>query len=889
MYCRLLIILIFKILSISTYAQVLEISGYVRDINNYPIVSSSISLLKVTDSLTVDFTRTDQQGNFTLKYSGQLPVIISIKKMGYQTEYRTLVEKNKLILTFSLRKDTVLHIEEVIVNRKPKIGVKGDTTNYHLDAFRLGGERNLEEALARLPGFEIQEDGKISVNGRPIQKILIEGDDLVSGQYTLLSKNLSPDLIDDVQLIDNFLDDPFFKTSSRSVDIALNLRFKEKFKSTFLTNAMLELGTTDRYNANLNNILLSRKTKLYVLTSMNNIGNDLSRIRMETVSRTSMVSSYRPEVNLETLTDIGTGIVPRLDKRRWFDNKSSLLSVNVNQPVTKKLSMKLNSGIGYTKSRRRKFMSSKYILPGDSVLTFMENHDWKSNELNSSNDLQVNYLLTPNKRIRYELKTDFSNESGLNNVLFNQIPIKQSLKVKGLNISNSLNYVNRFKNRSFLSLDLFYRSYLLPQNYDVQGYNYSSLFSEQNNDTLLQEVRTTGDFLGARATYYFTIKGFQIVGRTGLESSENDLLSKLLPSKDSPIWGRELNNNLIYRTDRKYFEVEMERNLFGKVDIRAMMNLSEFDLSLQSPLTTKNSNRLFFLPDVKLTYSPSRKEKLVLGLKRSITFPSVMYLYEHPILSSYRYANRYTDSLFFRSNDNLSLGYRFNDPFSQLSFNATAYYSITANSFISNNEISDEFNISRKILGTDNKNLGFIYGASKFIPTISTTAKFSGSSFNFHSQNQINGSGIRKINSWSFDNNISFISSYGGLFNYIVSVQKNIVRNKIGLENILSENKTSFLKVQLTTDLRLGAGIYLQAMASRYQWKNNGKLQRPFLGVDGSIRKSIFKDKVTLNLTAWNILDSQNLSFNQISDFYTNEISYNLLRRMVLIGAKFSL
>lgn len=867
----------------------LEISGHVRDANNYPIAGSSVSLLSANDSLTVNFARTDQQGNFIIKYSGLLPVIISIKKIGYQSEYRTLVDKNNLILTFSLRKDTVLRIEEVIVNRKLKIGVKGDTTNYHLDAFRIGGERNLEEALARLPGFEIQEDGKISVNGRPIQKILVEGDDLVSGQYTLLSKNLSPDLIEDVQLIDNFLDDPFFKTSSRSDDIALNLRFKEKFKSTFLTNASLELGTTERYNVNLNNILLSRKTKLYILTSMNNIGNDVSNNRMETVPRTSMVSSYRPEMNSETLTDIGTGAVPRLEKRRWYDNNSSLLSVNVNQPVTEKLSLKLNSGTGYVKSKRRKFMRSQYILSADSILTFTENHDWKGKELNSSNDLQVNYLLAPNKRIRYELKTDFSNENDLSNIFFDQIPINQSLKVKGLSISNSLNYVNRFIDRSFLSLDFFHRSYHLPQNYDVHGYDYSSLFSEQDKNSLFQEVQSSGDFLGARATYYFIFRGFQVVGRSGIERTKDRLSSKLFPSLAANNGDKKIDNNLTYGSDRKYIEVELERNLFGKIDIKGMVNFTELNLSLESPQSTKNTKKLFLLPDLKATYSPSRREKLVLGIKRSITPPSVMYLYENPIFSSYRYANSFTDSLFFRPNNNLSLGYRFNDPYSQLSFNATAFYSITANSFISNNEISDEFNTSRKILGTDNKNLGLIYGVSKFIPTISTTAKFSGSSFNFHSKNQVNESGLRKIDSWSFDNNISFISSYSGIFNYIASIQKNTSRNQVDLGNIVSEYTSSFLKIQLTSDLRFGGGIYVQAVASRYQWKNNGKQQNPYFGVDGSIRKSVFKNKINLSLTATNILDSKNLSFNQNSDFYTNDISYRLLGRMVLIGAKFSL
>lgn len=889
MNCRLLTILIFIIISKSSYAQILEITGNVRDARNYPIAGSTVSLLNIQDSLAVNFTRTDQQGQFSMEYSGHLPMIISIQKIGYQSEYRTLADKNNLTLTFSLRKDTVLRIEEVIVNRKPKIGVRGDATNYHLDAFRNGGERTLEEALARLPGFEIKEDGKISVNGRPIQKILIEGDDLVSGQYTLLSKNLSPDLIDDVQLIDNFLDDPFFKTSSRSDDIALNLRFKENFKNTLLTTASLELGTTERYNANINNILLSRKTKLYVLSSMNNIGNEISNTRMETASRTSMVSSYRPDMNAETLTDISIGNVPRLEKRRWFDNKSSLLSVNVTQPVASGMTVKLNSGIGYVKSNQSKFMGSQYFLSSDSILTFMENHDWKGNELNSTNDLQIDYLLAPNQRIRYELKTDFSKEKAHSNILFDNIPVDQLLKDNKRIISNSLNYVNRFKDRSFISLDFFYRDHHLPEKYDVKGYDYSSLFFENNTNNLYQEVLRSGDFWGARATYYSTISGFQVVARSGVERTKDRLMSKLLPARAENNKHKERDNNMIYSIDRKYIEVEFERNFLKRIDLRGTLNVSELDLILQSPISVKKTQKYFFLPDFKVTYTPSRREKLVFGIKRSIMPPGVTYLYENPIFSSYRYGTNFSDSIYFRPSANLSLSYRFNDSYNQFSFNATAFYSITGNSFISNNQISGDLNITKKILGTDNKNLGFVFATSKFIPAISTTTKYSASLLNFRSQNQVNGSGPRKLDTWSIDNSISFISSYSGLFNYIFSVQHNTGRNLVNLGNLRSEYTNSFLKIQLTTDLKLGPATYLQGMVSRYQWKNNGKPQTPFVGIDGSIRKSIFKDKVTLSLTAWNILDSQNLSFNQNSDFYTNEITYRLLSRMVLIGAKFSL
>gem|GEM_PF-5545026 len=303
-------------------AQTVEISGSVRDRHSRPVAHASVSLLQPKDSVVKAFAKTDARGDFLLQHAGGGgSMIVSVAKMGFVTEYRTL-EPGKHRVLFDLR-DTVYRIEEVIVNRKRKIAIEGDTTTYDLDSFRIGNESVLEEALARLPGFEIGEDGRISVNGRNIRKILVEGDDIVSSQYTLLSKNLSPDMVKDVQVVDNYLDDPFFKTSARTNDLALNLKLKDEFKNSLVTSVSLEGGTVDRYNPRMNNILISRRTKLYALASANNIGEEVSTTkRLDYAPSSALVSAYRPEIPSARLVNIGLGSIPRMEKRT-LSNRSA--------------------------------------------------------------------------------------------------------------------------------------------------------------------------------------------------------------------------------------------------------------------------------------------------------------------------------------------------------------------------------------------------------------------------------------------------------------------------------------------------------------------------------------------------------------------------------------
>ncbi|WP_079718579.1 TonB-dependent receptor [Parapedobacter luteus] len=869
-------------------AQLMDIAGSVRDKNNSPIANSSISLISPKDSVIKAFTKTDQQGNFLLKHVGEAPLIVSVVKIGFIAEHR-LLDLGSHQLNFSLQKDTVYRLEEVVINRKRKISVNGDTINYNLDAFRIGNENVLEQALARLPGFEVYEDGRISVNGRPIHKILIEGDDLVSGQYTLLSKNLSPDLIEDVQVIDNYLDDPFFKTAARSDDLALNLKFKDEFKSTFLTNAALEAGTVNRYNVNVNNILLSRRTKLYTLSSLNNIGEDISVKRMEHTPRTSLVNSYRPEVFTETLIDIGPGQVPRMEKRRWFDNNSNVFSLNIIQPLGSQITTKLNSGIGYVKSRQEKSMYSEYLLTDRENVLFGEEHFWKGKSLTFNNNFQLEYLLSPNQRIRYDLEADLLKETDLNEVLFNQEPLQEEMKLNSHKLINSLNYVNRFHNGSFLSLDFYLMSSRLPQNYMVSGYDYSTVFQDLNVTDVRQELDNPSNFYGGRASYYFSLKGIQVVSRMGYEWTKDKLFSMFAPTEQMNVSNLGIANDMIYSTAKKYVELEAAKKLSNKFEFRGLMTLNNLDIQRETLGGINGLGDFYFNPDLRLSYTPSKRNTLTLRYRNAISQPPITALYQNLIFTGYRHANNYIDTLYFKPTETYSLGYRFLDPYTQFSFNGSLFYAIAANSHFSENRVSENLNLTTKDIGPDNRTRGIIYGINKFFPAVSTTLKFSGSTLNFCTENEVNGSGRRKVDNWTIDNNASIISTYGGVFNYILSAQYNVNRNIASFSNTSTQLTSSFYKIQLTTDFRFSNGVFLQTNLTRYQWVNNGSYQQPFILFDGNVRKAVFKNKATVTLSARNMLGSERLSFNQNTDYYSNSVNYQLLNRMVLFGIRFNI
>jgi len=694
---------VFSVLpTVGLLAQLPEVSGLVRDGENRPVANATVSLLNAGDSLVRAFAKTDAQGAFAIKPAGVGAFLVSVAKMGFRTEYRPLRTDDRHLL-FTLQKDTVYRIEEVVVTRKKKIRVDGDTVSYALDAFRTGGERTLEEVLAKLPGFEIKEDGRISVNGRSIQKILVEGDDIVNRQYKQLSQNLSPDIVKDVQVIDNYLDDPFFKTSSRTDDIALNLKLKEDFKNTLVTTMDIGGGTVERYSAGMNNLLLSRRAKLYTLTSANNIGEDISAKPMEYTPKTALVSAYRPEVPEATLIDIGIGQPPRMERKRWFDNNSSMFAVNLVPSLGTRTKTRLNSGLSYAKSRQERATNREYFLPGGDNILFGETISRRGKMLAFSNDFRLEHLLAPNQRIRYELEADVLKETNANRTLSGMDSISEHLRSDGHSVRNSLNYVNRFRNGTFLSLDLCQISSRVPQDYRISGYDYAAVFQDSAVADARQELDVPGRFFGARATYYFEMNGLQMVGRGGHERTRDRLYSLFAPTDRTDLPGAGIANDLIYLTERSYAELETVKKLSRRLELRALIGLDGRIGRKETPYGTEKIRGFHFIPDAKLSYRLARRSKIILGFRKSIGHHPVTALYGKPVFTGYRYAGNHADGLYFKPAESYTLAYRFNDAFTQFSAHASLMYTASRNGFFSENRISEGMDLSTRKRRTEGR------------------------------------------------------------------------------------------------------------------------------------------------------------------------------------------
>ena len=185
-------------------------------------------------------------------------------------------------LHFVLQKFNNQKLDTVIVATKRPVVVHNDTTTYNVEAFKDGTERKLQDVLKKLPGIDVNEkSGEIKFKGKPIETVLLEGDNLFGANYTLGTKNISADIVKEVQAIENYSDNYVLKGLEKDEKVVLNIKIT---KSKLNLSGVGELGigllkpNKKLIDANINLIGLQQAHKFFTAVSYNNLGENKSPI-----------------------------------------------------------------------------------------------------------------------------------------------------------------------------------------------------------------------------------------------------------------------------------------------------------------------------------------------------------------------------------------------------------------------------------------------------------------------------------------------------------------------------------------------------------------------------------------------------------------------------------
>lgn len=251
---RFLFILLF--LSVSIAAVAFNITGVVKDVDSKePLMEASVKLVTAKDSAFVSGVTTDVNGKFSIPDIKSGRYVLQVSYIGYaDVEKPVTVSKSNLRAgIISLKESSqMLGVVNVVATKTP-IKVMEDTVEYNVDSYHTQPNAVVEDLLKRLPGVEVDSDGKITSNGKEVTKILIDGKEFFSDDPQVASKNLPVNMIDKLQVVDRKSDMARLTGVDDGEDeTVINLTVKKGMNQGWFGTAEAGYGTDDRYAASFN-------------------------------------------------------------------------------------------------------------------------------------------------------------------------------------------------------------------------------------------------------------------------------------------------------------------------------------------------------------------------------------------------------------------------------------------------------------------------------------------------------------------------------------------------------------------------------------------------------------------------------------------------------------
>ncbi|MGB5981678.1 MAG: carboxypeptidase-like regulatory domain-containing protein [Nonlabens sp.] len=220
------IIALLLICGISAKAQI-TFKGIVKDSTQAPLELVNVVAQDSATNALASYGITNEKGEFKLELKKNNTYKVTVSFIGLQSieEYLKVKEEDNT-KDYILKPDNMLDAVELVYEMP--VVMKGDTLIYNADSFNNGTERKLGDVLENLPGVEINEDGQIEVEGKVVNKLMVNGKDFFDGDTKLATENIPSNAVSKVQVLRNYSEVGQLRSVTNNQDnVAINIKLKE--------------------------------------------------------------------------------------------------------------------------------------------------------------------------------------------------------------------------------------------------------------------------------------------------------------------------------------------------------------------------------------------------------------------------------------------------------------------------------------------------------------------------------------------------------------------------------------------------------------------------------------------------------------------------------------
>jgi hypothetical protein len=526
MRLKLLFILSF-ILCVGAKAQQIKLKGNINDTTAGGLMSNSVLMaLRFQDSSLVGYSRPDKQGVFKTITVPVDTYLVFISNPNFSDKTFLLVpNKNDTAFNFKniiLPPKSIMLNEVEIVAAKEKMYYKGDTLMFTADSFKLKQDATVEDLLKKLPGVKVDAQGKITVQGKEVSQVLVDGDEFFGSDPTVATKNLNAKAVENVQVYEKKNEDAESKDETVKV---MNLQLKEEAKKGYFGKVSAASDFQKFYEGELllNRFKKNRKYSIFGLAANTPkqafAGNDAW-----TYGRDNEQGwNYDPESNSWTSSGNNKPGIPQTMKGGFYFNDKIGKKIKINTDYT----FKQNQITTAQETNTQYFLTDTTYSNAKKTDTKAGNQSHNFN-LRWTQTLDSLTELTIKPKINYVTSSSSNFQSDKFISAADTLTRETSINTKGNSETKDVNVMMRLQ-RNFKKKDR-----QLSLTYQPSYYNQISktdlttefkYYQGQANDSTLQQKRTQeNNKLEHNATLNYTeplTKKFKVETGYGFSYNEN--------------------------------------------------------------------------------------------------------------------------------------------------------------------------------------------------------------------------------------------------------------------------------------------------------------------------------------------------------------------------------
>lgn len=854
------------------FSQQYQISGNINN-NNRSIENASVVIYDATENI-LGYSFTNNNGFYSISFEGKEINVINIEasSLGHQKKRIQIpLSQDRTINQSFLLEEKIEELNEVVLKTDQKIKIESDTITIKTKYFTNDTEQTVEDVLKRIPGIDVEEDGTIKANGKRIEKLLVEGDDLFDQNYKLLSKNLDGKVLDAVQILKNFEDNPILKQLGNSESVAINLKLKKDKLNIWFGNVTLGSGivSENRWKESLNIGLIRKKIKLLYLADYNNSGTKASSQISSSFTFGNTYRQDRFEKEVRSVFNSYSGENTTFSDSQSLFNDAFFNTLAFNTKLKPNLSLRSVSYFALDEQIQDSFSTTKYnIEPTPISLTEEKKYNLQNKKIGGEIELKYNVnsknYITAN--IIYKNNPKRIND----NVLFNSDLVDVASKNKNYTFYNHIYHTFKVGRNKVIN-NYFYlgKDNLKEQNTIISPF-LNDFFNVTENSNIKETATNSVSYIGFKSKIISKYKKIEHVISVRLENNKEK-------NENSFLVDNNFNNN--YANN-----ITLKQNIFGLENGLKYEITDDFDFDSRITYDiidyeTENFSKNYHILNTSnsLIYKFKKVGTFTISHNLNNSLPNINLLTENYQLIDYRSFSKGTSDISPIKSNSFSFSHNLFNTRKRFSTTTSLSYSKSNNTISSESNITNNFIFENTVIINGGDNYRFNFNVVNYFRKLKLATKLETQQTWMNSPIKVNTNEFSTINTLLNSYKLSGTTYFEESINFDFGITQN--RSYSNFNNNKSTNKIT--KANLSTNYKFSES-FIAELKSDFYW-----LDKTYSFININLNYNPTKSRFSYRLVLNNLLNINEFKINSLNQYTTNTSSISLIERYVLLTARY--